>query len=177
MLLFYPYRTGVLFNFYYFILTDGTSVPQTMETTKISSSIAELTRKGTCVEFFSAYQELDTNRMVSLATPDATVWFEPLGEDGKGLFREFGKAVWELLMDCFPDIDNTIDSMYAEGDSIICKVVIFGTQEKEFMGLPSKGLKFNSEHIFVFKFDENDKITSLTIDWNHESFVAQLSGN
>lgn len=147
-----------------------------METTKTTESIAELTRKGTCIEFFSAYQDLDTERMINLATPEATVWFQPLGEGGKGLFREFGKAVWSLLMDCFPDIDNTVDSMYSEDDAVNCKVAIFGTQEKEFMGLPSKGLKFNSDHIFVFRFDENDKITDLSINWNHENFVAQLTG-
>ncbi|RDB07709.1 ester cyclase [Runella aurantiaca] len=147
-----------------------------METTKTTESITDLTRKGTCIEFFSAYQELDTERMISLATPDATVWFEPLGEGGKGLFQEFGKNVWSLLIDCFPDLDNTVDSMYSEDDLIICKVAIFGTQEKDFLGLPSKGLKFNSDHIFVFRFDENDKIIDLKINWNHEGFVAQLTG-
>jgi hypothetical protein len=65
--------------------------------------------------------------------------------------------------------------MYSEDDSVICKVAIFGTQEKEFLSLPSKGFKFNSDHIFVFRFDENDQITDLTIGWNHESFVAQLT--
>jgi len=148
-----------------------------METTTTTETLTDLTRKGTCIEFFSAYQELDTERMINLATPEATVWFQPLGDDGKGLFKEFGNAVWGLLIDCFPDIDNTVDSMYAEDDTIICKVAIFGTQEKEFMGLPSKGFKFNSDHIFVFKFDENDKITDLNINWNHESFVAQLTGS
>jgi len=147
-----------------------------METTKTTESITDLTRKGTCIEFFSAYQELDTERMISLATPEATVWFEPLGEGGKGLFQEFGKNVWSLLIDCFPDLDNTVDSMYSEDEAVICKVAIFGTQKKEFLGLPSKGLKFNSDHIFVFRFDENDKIIDLKINWNHEGFVAQLTG-
>ncbi|WP_428659029.1 ester cyclase [Runella sp.] len=147
-----------------------------METLKTTESLTDLTRKGTCVEFFSAYQELDTERMINLATPDATVWFQPLGEGGKGLFKEFGKTVWSLLIDCFPNLDNTVDSMYSEDNAVICKVAIFGTQEKAFLGLPSKGLKFNSEHIFVFRFDENDKITDLTINWNHDNFVAQLTG-
>ncbi|MFN8357494.1 MAG: nuclear transport factor 2 family protein [Spirosomataceae bacterium] len=147
-----------------------------MNTLKTTESVAELTRKGTCIEFFSAYQDLDTDRMVQLATPEATVWFMPLGNDGKGLFREFGKAVWSLLMDCFPDLDNTVDAMSVEGDTITCKVLIFGTQEKEFMGLPSQGLRFESDHIFVFRFNDKDQITNLTIDWNHNSFVNQLAG-
>ena len=147
-----------------------------METVK-KENLTELTRKGTCIEFFSAYQDLDTERMISLATPEATVWFKPLGEDGKGLFREFGKTVWGLLMDCFPDLDNTVDSMSTEGDIVACKVVIFGTQEKDFLGLPAKGLRFESEHIFIFKFNNEDQIVDLTIDWDHNSFVKQLSGD
>ena len=147
-----------------------------METIK-KENLTELTRKGTCIEFFSAYQDLDTERMINLATADATVWFRPLGEDGKGLFREFGKTVWSLLIDCFPDLDNTVDSMISEGDVVECKVAIFGTQEKEFLGLPAKGLRFESDHIFIFRFNDNDQIIDLTIDWDHESFVKQLSGD
>ncbi len=148
-----------------------------METTKTSETLTDLTRKGTCIEFFSAYQDMDIERMIALATPDATVHFQPLGEDGKGLFREFGKAVWGLLMDCFPDLDNTVDTLTVEGDAITCKVVIYGTQAKEFMGIPSQGLRFESDHIFIFRFDEHDKITDLKINWDHARFVSQLTGN
>ena len=123
----------------------------------------------------SAYQDLEIERMTNLATPEATVHFQPLGDDGKGLFREFGKAVWGLLIDCFPDLDNTVDTMKIDGDQVTCKVVIFGTQEKEFMGIPSKGFKFGNDHVFVFRFDEDDQITNLTIDWNHKRFVSQLT--
>jgi hypothetical protein len=146
-----------------------------METIK-KENLSELTRKGTCIEFFSAYQDLDTDRMIGLAIPAATVSFIPLGEDGKGLFREFGKGVWNLLMHCFPDLDNTVDAMVSGNEVIECKVLIFGTQKKDFLGLPAKGLRFESEHIFVFRFNADDQIVDLTIDWDHAGFVAQLSG-
>jgi hypothetical protein len=146
-----------------------------METIK-KENLSELTRKGTCIEFFSAYQDLDTDRMIGLAIPEATVSFIPLGEDGKGLFHEFGKGVWNLLMDCFPDLDNTVDAMVAGNEVIKCKVLIFGSQKKDFLGLPAKGLRFESEHIFVFRFNADDQIVDLTIDWDHAGFVAQLSG-
>jgi steroid delta-isomerase-like uncharacterized protein len=139
-------------------------------------SVSELTRKGTCVEFFSAYQDLDTKRMIELATPLATVAFLPLGDSGKGLLREFGRDVWNLLMDCFPDLDNTVEEMFTNNDKVRSKVVISGTQEKDFLGLPARGLRFESEHIFVFKFNSDDQIEDLTIDWDHERFVAQLAG-
>lgn len=145
-----------------------------MKTTNQTESTTTLTRKGTCVEFFSAYQDHDYNRMVGLFLPEAKVSFVPLGENGNGLVSELGKNLWALLMDCFPDIDNTIDTFEVEGDTIVCKVVIFGTQAKDFAGIPSKGLRFDSDHIIIFTFDAQDRITSITIDWDHQSFSSQL---
>ncbi|CAN5312641.1 hypothetical protein BH09BAC4_BH09BAC4_02480 [soil metagenome] len=137
-------------------------------------SLTEQTRKGACLAFFSAYQDMDTARMIQLATPDATVHFLPMGEDGKGTFWEFGKGVWQLLMDCFPDLDNTVDRLTTEGDTITAQVAIFGTQTQDFLGITNKGLHVNSDHVFVFQFDEADRITALTIDWDHAGFCRQL---
>ncbi|MCD8540384.1 MAG: nuclear transport factor 2 family protein [Leadbetterella sp.] len=142
-----------------------------------SESSSVLTRKGTCIEFFSAYQEHDYQRMVNLCTSGATVDFIPLGDNGKGRVAELGKNLWALLMECFPDIDNTIDTFSTEGDEVTCKVCIFGTQAKDFAGIPSKGLKFESDHIFIFRFDETDKITGISINWDHASFSRQLGAN
>lgn len=145
-----------------------------MKTAQLDS-VSTQTRKGACLAFFTAYDDLDTARMIGLAAPDATVHFLPLGDAGKGSFWEFGKGVWDLLIDCFPDLSNSVDSLSAEGDTVTANVTIGGTQAKEFMGLPSKGLCFNSDHIFVFHFNEADQIQELTIDWDHTRFVEQLS--
>jgi predicted ester cyclase len=144
-------------------------------TTQINTeSITSLSRKGTCLEFFSAYQDLDIDRMIGLCDPQGEVWFQPLGEAGKGTIGEFGRTLWLALMDCFPDLDNTVDSATTDGDAVVCKVAIFGTQQKDFAGIPSKGLGFNSDHIFIFRFTPEDKIGSLTIHWDHDSFQRQL---
>jgi predicted ester cyclase len=112
--------------------------------------------------------------MIGLATPDATVHFLPLGDDGRGSFWEFGKVVWDLLIDCFPDISNAVDSLSAEGDMVTANVTIGGTQAKEFMGIANKGCRFDSDHVFVFRFNEADQIQDLTINWDHAGFVKQL---
>ncbi len=138
------------------------------------TDLAEQTRKGACLAFFSAYQDMDTARMIQLATPDATVHFLPMGDDGKGSFWEFGKTVWQLLMDCFPDLDNTVDSLTSEGQVVTAHVAIFGTQAQDFMGITNKGLRFDSDHVFVFHFDDADRITNLDINWDHASFSSQL---
>jgi hypothetical protein len=145
-----------------------------MTTQTKTQSLTQLTRKGTCIEFFSAYQEMDIDRMMELCNPEGRVWFKPLGEAGKGSIGELGRNLWLLLMDCFPDLDNTVDSATVQEDSIVCKVCIFGTQQKDFAGIPSKGLRFDSDHIFIFRFSPEDKIEEISIEWDHQSFVRQL---
>jgi hypothetical protein len=137
-------------------------------------TVSDLTRKGACLAFFTTYDYLDTARMIGLAAPNATVHFLPLGEGGKGSFWEFGKVVWDLLIDCFPDISNTVDHLSAEGDTITANVTIGGTQAKDFMGIASRGCRFDSDHVFVFQFNEADQIQHLTINWDHASFMKQL---
>jgi len=142
-----------------------------------SESLDILSKKGTCIEFFSAYQDFDINRMLGLCSVTGEVAFEPLGDAGKGRIGETGKAIWSALMECFPDLDNTVHSQtYNESDnSVTCSVSIFGKQEKDFPGIPSQGKGFDSEHIFIFRFDEKGKIDKININWDHERFVKQLS--
>jgi predicted ester cyclase len=136
-----------------------------------------LAKKGTCIEFFSAYQDMDVDRMLSLCAETGTVSFVPLGADYTGKINETGKGVWSALMDAFPDLDNTVkEQQYdAAKDAVACKVVIFGKQEKEFAGLPPRGNSFDSEHIFIFRFDASGKISDININWDHVGFVEQLT--
>jgi hypothetical protein len=151
-----------------------------MKTTTVTQkeSIDALSKKGTCIEFFSAYQDMDVERMLGLCTLNGTINFEPLGKDGKGKIYELGKGIWTGLMQAFPDLDNTVKSQRFDeaSNSVSCIVVIFGKQEKEFAGIQPKGLRFDSEHIFIFKFDDQSKIKDITINWDHDSFVKQLTG-
>jgi len=143
--------------------------------TNTQESVSDLSRQGACLAFFTAYDDLDTARMIGLAAPDATVHFLPLGNDGLGSFWEFGKTVWDLLINCFPDISNTVDKLTADGDTMTANVTIGGTQASEFMGIASKGCRFDSDHVFVFEFNQADQIQHLTINWDHAGFVRQLS--
>jgi len=147
-----------------------------MKTTR-KENVDALSKKGTCIEFFSAYQDMELDRMVKLCDPEGPVHFEPLGEAGKGKIGEFGLNLWAALMDAFPDLDNTvINAELDENTNIVsCKVSIFGTQEKEFAGIPPKGNRFESDHIFIFRFNEEEKIDNIAINWNHDSLVEQLT--
>lgn len=136
----------------------------------------ELSLKNACVQFMFAYQQRNVEKMLSFCNPDGDIHFLPLGENGKGKIGELGKALWTLLIDCFPDIDNTLDAAVAEEENTVrCQVVIRGTQEKDFAGIPSKGKHFDSDHIFIFHLNEENKIDSISVRWDHADFQKQLS--
>lgn len=123
-----------------------------------------------------AYQQKSVERMLALCDPEGTVNFVPLGKQGKGTIGELGKGIWTALIDCFPDIDNTLDAAVAEEDQTVrCQVVIRGTQAKDFAGIPNKGKQFDSDHIFIFHLNEAGKINHIRVEWNHADFQRQLS--
>jgi hypothetical protein len=131
--------------------------------------------RNPCVAFMFSYQQKDLSKMLALCDLNGTVEFEPLGEAGKGTIGELGKTIWRLLMDCFPDIDNTLDAAVAEDNNTVrCQVVIRGTQEKDFADIPNQGKHFDSDHIFIFHLNENQKIDGIRVWWNHEDFKRQL---
>ncbi len=135
----------------------------------------ELSLKNACIDFMFAYQQKDVEKMLSLCGPEGTVHFKPLGDAGKGKIYELGKGIWSALIDCFPDIDNTLDAAVAEGEnSVRCQVMIRGTQEKDFGDIPNKGGHFDSDHIFIFRLSPGNKITDIQISWDHNDLKKQL---
>jgi len=131
--------------------------------------------KNPCVRFLFAYQEQDLHTMLSFCDPAGEVWFKPLGEAGRGTIGELGMGIWASLIECFPDLTNTVDSAMMEGENAVrADVLISGTQAKDFAGIPNKGMRFGSDHIFIFRLDENNKIIQLHIEWDHADFMKQL---
>jgi predicted ester cyclase len=41
----------------------------------------------------------------------------------------------------------------AEGDKVVCRNVVTGTQQGEYMGLPPTGRSVTYNEIFIFRFD------------------------
>ena len=79
----------------------------------------KLSLKNACVEFMFAYQQHNVEKMLSFCDENGTVDFQSLGEAGKGKIHELGKGIWSALIDCFPDIDNTLDAAVAEDEETV----------------------------------------------------------
>ena len=131
--------------------------------------------KNSCVQFMFAYQKKDVLLMMSFCDPEGEVYFKPLGENGKGKIGGLGKDLWTKLIECFPDIDNTVDAIVSEGENVRCQVLISGTQARDFAGIENKEKHFESDHIFIFHLNSKNKIDGVEIEWNHSDFAKQLS--
>lgn len=135
----------------------------------------ELSLKNACVEFMFAYQQRNVERMLSHCDLNGEIHFLPLGDAGKGTIGELGRGIWTGLIDSFPDIDNTLDAAVAEEDNTVrCQVVIRGTQAKDLANIKNKGLHFDSDHIFIFHLNPENKIDSIQVSWDHADFQKQL---
>ena len=144
-----------------------------MET--LVSQQQQLSLKNACVEFMFAYQQRNVEKMLSFCKPDGEIHFLPLGDAGKGKIGELGKGIWTALIDSFPDLDNTVDAAISvEDNQVRCQVVIRGTQAKDFAGITNKGKSFDSDHIFIFHLNTDNKIDRILVNWDHADFKHQL---
>ena len=146
-----------------------------METARKISTAQLSTWKNICLDFMGAYQDHQIDQMMQLCNQEATVYFESLGEAGRGTVHQLGKSVWSALIESFPDLNNTVHTISMENGKVVCNVSIRGTQHKSFADIPSQGNVFDSGHIFVFSLDENHQIKEITIQWDHEDLVRQLT--
>ena len=136
---------------------------------------SKITENISVLKFFARYNDRNVDEMMKLFSDDAQVIFLPLGEAGAGSVHELGKAIWTQLIVSFPDIENHMTkSKVDEEKSQICEVNIKGTQVTDFFDISNKGKAFESDHIFIFKFNDQDQIREVSINWDHNHFQRQL---
>jgi steroid delta-isomerase-like uncharacterized protein len=56
-----------------------------------------------------------------------------------------------MLVNVFPDYKVTIEDLIAEGDKVVGRYTISGTQKAEFMGIPATGKKINFNGISIYR--------------------------
>ena len=72
-----------------------------------------------------------------LVAPDF-VEHEPLPPDAPG-GREAPRWLFAMMRDAFPDLHITLDDELAEGDRVVARLTVRGTQRGEIMGIPPTG--------------------------------------
>lgn len=139
-------------------------------------------KKKVASSFFEAYKKHDLDTAVSYATEQATFRYIPLGDNGTGKIDDSEGTTWKgiagALIKGFPDLSNDIKSITVDdqGNAIV-RVFIGGTQENEILGIPSKGRYYNTEHLFILKINDENKIEDITCFWDNWDWFQQIGFN
>ncbi|MEW1847137.1 ester cyclase [Nonomuraea angiospora] len=62
------------------------------------------------------------------------------------------KRIWEILLRAFPDIHVTVEDLLAEGDKIVARQTVTGTNSGEYRGMPPTGRSVTYNEIFIARF-------------------------
>ncbi|MFI7132017.1 ester cyclase [Nonomuraea sp. NPDC050153] len=68
------------------------------------------------------------------------------------------KRVWEILLRAFPDIHVTLEDLVAEGDKIVARQTVTGTNSGEYRGMPPTGRSVTYNEIFIARFADGQII-------------------
>lgn len=83
------------------------------------------------------------------------------------------KALWQSFNVAFPDLTHNIKEIYANGDIVVARIIISGTHEGEFIGLPPTGKKVEFSAIEIFRFSD-DKVADFWADADLLGLYQQL---
>ena len=140
------------------------------------NNTTQLQTQKTALQFFEAYNQGNIEKMLSLFTDDSIISFMPLGENGTGPVKELGQAIWSMLLMAFPNLKNDlIKSKIDDSGKLICELNFTGKQEADFADIMSLEKEFDTDHIFIFKFDDQGLISEMSVTWDHDDFCRQLS--
>jgi len=80
------------------------------------------------------------------------------------------KEVWATLLRAYPDIQVTVEDLIAEADKIVCRNVVTGTHQGEYLGLAPTGRPVAYNEIFIFRFEGG----LIAETWGVVDVLAQL---
>ncbi len=118
-----------------------------MSTTQETSNKAAFRRLHDATNTHDA--ELISKTIDEVAEPEVLIR-TPLPLDATG--AQALKQVWAMLLRAFPDLHVKVEDLIAEGDKIVSRNTVTGTQRGEYMGLPPTGKSVTYNEIFIFRF-------------------------
>jgi predicted ester cyclase len=75
-----------------------------------------------------------------------------------------------MLLRAFPDLHVTVEELLAEGDKVVIRNTVTGTQLGEYMGLPPTGKSVTYKEMFILRF-ANDRIVET---WGVVDVLSQM---
>jgi predicted ester cyclase len=118
-----------------------------MSATQIASNKATFTRLHDALN--SGDVELISKTIDEVFDSDAQVG-TPLPVDTTG--AQVLKQVWATLLRAYPDLHVTVEDLIAEGDKLVARNSVTGTNNGEYLGRPPTGKSVTYDEIFILRF-------------------------
>ncbi|MDR8412428.1 ester cyclase [Nonomuraea sp. 3-1Str] len=80
------------------------------------------------------------------------------------------KRIWDVLLRAFPDIHVAVEDLLADGDKIVARQTVTGTNSGAYRGMPPTGRSVTYNEIFIARFADG-RITDL---WGVVDVYSQL---
>jgi steroid delta-isomerase-like uncharacterized protein len=90
----------------------------------------------------------------------------PMGVDGAQAL----KLVWSMLLRAYPDIHVTVEDLIAEGDKVVSRNTVTGTNLGEYRGMAPTGKSVTYNEIFIFRVADG-RVAEI---WGVVDVLAQL---
>jgi steroid delta-isomerase-like uncharacterized protein len=136
-----------------------------MSTNQVTSNKATFRRFHDAVN--SGDAQLISKTIDEVVEPDVRIG-TPLPIDAMG--AQALKQVWATLLRAYPDLHVSVEDLIAEEDKLVCRNVVTGTHQGEYLGLPPTGRSVTYNEIFIFRF-EGGRIAET---WGVVDVLAQL---
>ena len=130
----------------------------------------EAQNKALVQRIFAEGDKKNLGILAEVCTPDYKCRFPSNAEP---INVEEHKALWESFNVAFPDLTHNIKEIYANGDIVVARIIISGTHEGEFTGLPPTGKKVEFSAIEIFRFSD-DKVADFWADADLIGLYQQL---
>lgn len=80
------------------------------------------------------------------------------------------KRIWDVLLRAFPDIHVAVEDLLADGDKIVVRQTVTGTNSGEYRGAPPTGRSVTYNEMFIARFADGQIIEL----WGVVDLYAQL---
>jgi steroid delta-isomerase-like uncharacterized protein len=122
---------------------------------------------ATVRHFFEAIHAHRLDVLDEVCAPDYVVHFA--GTPGP-LTRETIKPVWAQFFAAFPELQHTLEDIFAAGDRVVVRMRVTGTQRGELMGIPPTGRAVSFGSINILRCADG----MIVEQWNNYDALGML---
>jgi len=97
-------------------------------------------------------------------------WVDIPAAPGQPAGREGAKHLLVALTTTFPDLTVTIEEVLQDGNKVIVRSTITGTQRETFMGFPAKNRKMTIQAVDIHEFNDGKIVRT----WHTEDWLTGL---